>query len=68
MQNRLNKELQDLSANPPENCSVTLVGDDITRWRVDIVGPQDTPYAGGHFEVQITVPSNYPFRAPDANF
>mmetsp|Transcript_16040 Transcript_16040/g.2656 ORF Transcript_16040/g.2656 Transcript_16040/m.2656 type:complete len:135 (+) Transcript_16040:2-406(+) len=68
MQNRLNKELSDLGSNPPENCSISLVDDDITRWRVDIAGPPDTPYEGGHFELVINVPSNYPFRAPDANF
>ena len=68
MQNRINKELHDLSQNPPENCSVSTVGDDISHWRVNIVGPAGTPYEGGNFVLAINIPANYPFRAPDARF
>ncbi|CAG9311473.1 unnamed protein product [Blepharisma stoltei] len=68
MQSRINKELQELSTNPPENCAVSLVGDDITHWRVNLVGPEGSAYEGGNFELALTVPANYPFRAPDVRF
>jgi len=68
MQGRINKELQDLSNNPPENCAVSLVGDNISQWRINIVGPQSTPYEGGNFELMIAIPDNYPFKPPEARF
>lgn len=68
MQGRINKELSELSNNPPDNCVVSLVGDSTSEWRVDIEGPRDSPYEGGRFQVLITIPSNYPFKPPDARF
>jgi len=29
-----------------------------------IEGPPDTPYAGGFFQLQISVPDKYPFHPP----
>ena len=68
MQGRLNKELQDLSANPPDNCTVSIEGDNMNRWRVDINGPPGTPYEGGHFRLVLELPQNYPFKPPEAKF
>lgn len=68
MQARLNKELADLSGNPPENCTVSIVDNDISRWRVDILGPAGSPYEGGHFILSITLPQQYPFKPPEAKF
>lgn len=68
MQARLNKELADLSANPPENCAVSIVDNDISRWRVDISGPAGSPYEGGRFILSITLPQQYPFKPPEAKF
>jgi ubiquitin-protein ligase len=68
MQGRLNKELADLSSNPPENCTVSIVDNDISRWRVDINGPAGTPYEGGHFQLSLVLPQNYPFKPPEAKF
>ncbi|EGT47553.1 CBN-UBC-21 protein [Caenorhabditis brenneri] len=33
-----------------------------------IKGPEDTPYAGGTFEIQISIPDQYPFEPPKAKF
>jgi ubiquitin-conjugating enzyme (huntingtin interacting protein 2) len=68
MQNRLNKELAELSANPPENCRVGIVDNDISKWRVDITGPPGTPYEGGNFVLSIELPAQYPFKPPEAKF
>ena len=68
MQNRLNKELAELSTNPPENCTVQIVNNNISEWRVDINGPAGTPYEGGHFILSITLPEQYPFKPPEAKF
>lgn len=68
MQNRINKELQDLMGNPLENCVIDLVGDNLYRWRAVISGPQGSAYAGGKFELAIELPQNYPFRPPEVKF
>lgn len=31
-------------------------------------GPADSPYAGGHYKIQITLPKEYPFKPPQLSF
>lgn len=68
MQNRIVKELQDLTNNPPEGCSLTLVNDNLYLWKAILQGPAGSAYVGGKFQINITLPENYPFRPPDVKF
>ena len=68
MQGRINKELQDLNANPLRGCFVEIVGDNLCNWRAVVDGPQGSAYEGGRFELAISLPSNYPFRPPEVKF
>lgn len=66
---RLFRELQELQNDPPTGCSAAPVADDdMEHWNAIIIGPDDTIYQGEIFELEITIPANYPFTPPKVRF
>jgi len=66
---RIKKELEEMQKNPPENCSAGLISEtNLFHWRATIIGPEGSPYHGGIFYLNIQMPTDYPFKAPQIKF
>lgn len=65
---RLTKEFQDISRNPPAGVSAEPISGDMFHWAGTITGPENTPYSGGNFKLDITFPPEYPHKAPVVKF
>lgn len=65
---RLAAELAQLQKIEPCGIAVRVSQSSIMTWRAYIEGPSDTPFEGITFEVEVTLPSNYPFSPPRLMF
>ena len=63
------QELQDIQTNPPPGCTLHLPNEsDLNLWEISMSGPSDSPYSGGTFKIQVTLPKEYPFKPPVLSF
>ncbi|SZF01304.1 unnamed protein product [Blumeria hordei] len=66
---RLAKEFAEVSHSPPAGIKISLVDESsLLNWKIILTGPEGSPYAGGSFELLLTLPREYPFKPPKLSF
>ena len=66
---RIGKELAECARDAEKSgCTAEQVGDTAGHLRGTIKGPDGSPYDGGVFIVDITIPVQYPFEPPKMRF
>ncbi|KAH9043507.1 ubiquitin-conjugating enzyme/RWD-like protein [Lactarius deliciosus] len=65
---RVNKEIADCKNDKSSNINIELIDNSPFHLLGSFDGPQDTPYDGGHFEIDIVIPESYPFQPVKMKF
>ncbi|KAK8808288.1 ubiquitin-conjugating enzyme [Blastocystis sp. subtype 4] len=65
--NKVTKELKKLEKDPLDFATLTL-RDGTNIVDATMLGPEESPYDGGAFHLEISVPNNYPLVAPTVRF
>jgi len=66
---RLNAELKNMAKNPSPGIHVYLEDDTkLDEMKVDMKGPDGSPYANRTFQLKVQIPDRYPFTPPSITF
>ena len=66
---RITKELEEFRKDPPKNITAGPIDpSNLSVWKAVIIGPEGSPYAGGFFQIDIILSSDYPYKAPNMVF
>jgi len=62
------RDFKRLQTDPPEGISGAPCDNNIMLWHAVIFGPEDTPWEGGTFKLQLQFTEEYPNKAPVVKF
>lgn len=66
---RLASDWRSIQADPPSGCSAAPVSEDnLFLWTCTIVGPDESPWEGGIFQLRVQFPDQYPEKPPRVRF
>lgn len=65
---RIEKETRGLAFEPPPGISAGPMPDNSRYFKVDMRGPETTPYEGGNYKLELFLPEQYPMEAPKVRF
>ncbi|KAH9857675.1 ubiquitin-conjugating enzyme [Lenzites betulinus] len=65
---RIQKELKDITNNPIEGLAVEPEEANLFEWKCVIKASPKSPYKDGIFRFTLTLPENFPFKAPSVTF
>lgn len=66
---RIAKEMKDWRQNPLDHIHVEYWDDsNIHQWKVVMIGPEGTPYCGGHYKLNVDLSENYPMHSMNIKF
>lgn len=68
MSKRLLRDIQSIKEDQDWKFTVTPSDADISQLRATFEGPSNSPYEGGVFAVEISVPNEYPLKPPKVKF
>ncbi|OSX64761.1 hypothetical protein POSPLADRAFT_1178315 [Postia placenta MAD-698-R-SB12] len=65
---RIQKELADVTSRPIDGLTVEPEDGNLFLWNCAIKAASDSPYKGGTFHFTLSLPENFPFKAPSVTF
>ena len=65
---RLHIELEKIRLNSPTYVNAYFKEGNLFEWQATIQGPPGTPYEGGKFILDLSIPEDYPFKPPKVTF
>lgn len=65
---RILKETERLQSEPVPGISAVPAETNARLFSVTILGPEESPYAGGNFRLELFLPEDYPMTPPKVRF
>ncbi|KAG2004364.1 ubiquitin-conjugating enzyme E2 [Coprinopsis cinerea AmutBmut pab1-1] len=65
---RIHREIADIQKEDLGGMKLAPSEDNVHVWKGTIPGPEGSVYEGGLFDIEVILPSDYPFSAPKAMF
>ncbi|CAD8150339.1 unnamed protein product [Paramecium octaurelia] len=65
---RVLKELNDAVTKNYGECRMYPTADDIGLWKILMLGPKNTPFENGIYQLTCVIPQDYPFKPPKITF